>query len=214
MNYTALRTSVQNNGRFDTSQDTVIKDWMTTAYAQIWSAADWQFKKVQDATLSVVSGTDTPTMPTDFGEAPEIWDQYGCPMRYMTPADFNDRYRYDKINSRTGQPEAFKLVNRVVTLGPTPNATANFTLNYERRTCAFAANGTTVVVGGMSADTDIPFWDSQHHMVIVYKTLEIGGGLESDNSAVMWSELGKDALDAMERELATVEMSIRQWGRI
>lgn len=218
MNFGAIRTAAQNNGRFDVSQDTVMKDWVAAAYSAIWTETDWQFKSVQDATLAITAGTGAPTMPTDFGDEPEIWDQYGDPLKFMNATDFNDRYRSDIINGRTGQPEAFKVVNRVLTLGPTPNLTTSFALNYDRRVCTYQSDGTTVRIDGFAsasaADTDIPFWGAPHHMVIVFKTIEIGQGLESDNGAIMVSELGLDAFDAMKKELAQIEAPPRQWGSV
>lgn len=213
MNYLAVRNEIIGT-RFDSSQDANVKNWVTQAYAWVWNAAKWQFKKVASANLAITAGNDSPTLATDFGDRLEIYDQYGDPLLFLDPDLFDQLYKYDKLNGATQQPEAFKLVNRQPVLGPTPNVTTTFTYSYERRVCAFQSNGTTVVVGGMSSDTDIPFWDAAHHMVLVHKGAEIGGGVESDNSAILWSQLARDALDSMIEELAIVRKPVRQYGRV
>jgi hypothetical protein len=218
MNYGVIRSTAQSNGRFDASQDTQMKDWAIAAYAYVWNAADWQFKKVTAASLSVSASNDAPTLPTDFGDSLKVWDQYGNRLQHLDPDEFEDYYRPDKINGTPGQPEAFKLTNRLLTLGPTPNVSATFRVSYDRRLCTYQSDGTTLRVGGFAsasaADTDIPLWEESHHEVLVWKIMEIGGSAESDNSAVMWSETVNDLLGAMIEDLAATKVAPkRNWGK-
>lgn len=198
--------------RFDSSQDAV--PWLQAAYVIVWNAAPWLFRTVEQTNLAVTASDDTPTMPTDFGRSLSVYDQNGDQLAPLDPDTFDLVYRESKRQGLTDAPEAFKVVNRTLVLGPTPNLTTTFTVSYTRRCVALTSGGTTVV-GGMTADTDVPFWDPAHHLVLVPRAAMIGLGLEEDPHGTGLQRDYAEQLDAMISELTPEDVGgeTQQFGR-
>jgi hypothetical protein len=218
MNFGQLRTQVESSGRFDTSQDTDVGQFVRAGYEKIWNEADWIFKKVPPTNVNVVSGTPTVVLPSDFGSSLKLYDQNGEPLVAMDAVEFDDYFRRAVATGQSGPPQAYKVVNRVLTLGPTPNVTATFTLSYNRRLCTFLANGTTVQAGPFSLDTDLPLWNpttGEYHMLIVYAATIIGQSLESDLAEWMVQQLYDSDLQAMLTDFGPEDHGTEnlQWGR-
>lgn len=207
-----LRTELQATG-FGTSTAEVTSQnaWLDMGYAFVWAAADWLFKKVDQASLTVTAADSTPTMPTDLGSVDWINDNYGCEMIRLDPEEF-DAY-FAVVPTQSGPPWGYKVVNRIVTLGPTPSAAATFTWSYRRRVTHYdVANA--IVAGPMSVDTDYPFWPAEHHHVLVYHAAMVGHALRSNPAAVTMQGLRDDALEAMKEDLGPELAPGLQWGTV
>lgn len=214
----AMQTEMQASGfGTDTASVTRQNNWIDAAYMWVWNARTrsgtpvrWSFDRVDQATLAVVAGTAAPTMPSDFGKALWIEDDQGTPLRELDAESFDRTFAGDSINAVTGQPFAFKVVNRQVTLGPIPAATASYRWSYERRVAHF--NVSDVATGGtFTVDTDYPLWPD-HHMVVVFAAAAIGHALNSNPAAVTMEGLRDDALLAMRADLEVESAPGAVWG--
>jgi hypothetical protein len=198
------------------SQRDNAKRWLATAYEDVWSAAradgnEWQFEIVSRATIAMTSGDSTPTMPSDFGDALNLYDDSGVPMQRYSQEDFEYRYSDILLTSQTGLPEAYTVVNRQIEVAPIPTTTT-FRLSYRRRLSHKESDGTTVTGGFFDEDTDYPLWDD-HHTVLIPRATAIG--LIEINDPT-WDQ----AQQEYERQLARMkddyvaERPIRQWGAL
>src|SRR5262245_42193582 len=99
------------------------KRWVNAAEIAVWNAADWVFKRVPRASLAVVTGNNTPTMPTDFARAIRVYDNNGVRLDYREPDLFEEMFPTGGANAA---PTSYTVINRQVYLGPTPNGTVTF----------------------------------------------------------------------------------------
>lgn len=199
--------------RFKEGRRPSSKLWINTRYGDIWSAADWPFKHVSPSNVAVTTGNANPVLPAGFRRAHRIYDQYGNPLSEMLPQDFDDAYRYYAVNNVTGQPTDFKVVNGVLTLGPTPNVTATFTVAYERGPVHY--NGSSVETAlPMTADSDTPIWDSSYHYILVFGAMSMGLRLENDPSWPAVEDEFRNELSGMMNELLPPDRGeTTQFGR-
>jgi hypothetical protein len=217
VNRSTLRTELQASG-FGTDSASVTRqnNWLDAAYTWIWNARDpsgvkinWSFAKVDQANLTVTANDSTPTMPADVGTVDWIIDATGQQLDELDPEEF-DRQFAGIV--QTGAPYAYKVVNRVVTLGPTPSAAATFTWSYTRRVSHFSSDGVTIVSGTLANDSDIPIWPADHHMILVFHAALVGHALNSNPFAGTMQGLRDDALQAMRADLEYEFATGQQWG--
>lgn len=173
LNLAALRTAVLGRRFPAASQTTNATRWLATAYADVWAAGNWTFKRVSRESLAIVAGDETPDMPAAFGDATKLFDNQGSEIPRMHQDEFEACYAAELVQGIRGVPEAFTVVNRQIILAPIPQATTTFKLSYERRMAHKQADETTVVAGFMDADTDYPLWDD-HHALLIPRAQAIG----------------------------------------
>ena len=208
-----LRAELQATGFGVSTADVTSQNyWLDAAYTWVWNAADWSFLNVDQASLAVTVGDDTPTMPGDLGVVRWILDDAGSELEELEPRNFDDLYRPGVIDAVRATPSSFKVVNRIVTLGPVPDATKTFTWSYERRVSHYQSDGVTVASGTMGADADIPLWPADHHQVLVWAAATVGHGARSSPAAATMQALRDDALAAMEADIAVSLPVARQMG--
>ena len=172
INYLALQDAVLGRRFPAASQRPNAKRWLATAYQDVWSAADWTFRRVSRASLAVSAGDTTPAMPPDFGTAIDLYDEFGNKLEYLAQERFERYFADSLVQSAQGQPLAFTVVNRQIELSLQPG-TATFRLSYFRRLSHKESDGTTVTGGFMDEDSDYPLWDD-HHSVLVPRATAIG----------------------------------------
>jgi hypothetical protein len=189
--------------------------WLAAAYADVWNAHNWTFKEVSRAAFyttadgtSTGAASPTPLMPAAFGRARALYDDQGCALVELDQGEFERRYTpYLTPSVVTGRPEAFMVVNRQITLAPTPDSKYAFTLSYRRRLATRTAGG-AVQAGFFQNNTDLPLWDD-HHYLLVLRAKLIGLRDRSDPTASdLQGEYGQ-LLEAM-REDYTVATARRQ----
>lgn len=208
-----IRTAIANL-RFNSTSAKLaqIEDWIEAAELELWNAAEWVFKRVAAENLTVTASDATPSMPAGFAKATRLWDDDGCPLRYLDPNEFEELAVPDSLNAVTGTPAYYTVINREIHLAPTPQSSATFKLSYRRR-YVHRADGSTVTAGTMNSDNDTPVWDSEHHYVLVPWAMRIGIGLEGD---AVPRELDAECVrlfEAMRSDLVSgVEGEVRVWG--
>lgn len=173
LNLAALRSAVLGRRFPASSQSTNATRWLATAYQDVWSATDWEFKRVSRETLAVTAGESTPVMPAAFADVIRLLDNQGSEIPRMGQEEFEAVYGAELVLGTRGYPEAFTVINRQIHLAPLPSASANWALSYRRRLAHKQADGTTVAAGFMDADTDYPLWDD-HHAVLIPRAQAIG----------------------------------------
>lgn len=186
--------------RFDESRRTSVKSWINLRYAAIWNKQDWTFKHVAGVSLAVVAGNKLPSLPEDFSRSEGIFDQYGEPLSYLDPSDWNDYFSDPQLTN--GAPWAYKIVDREVYLGPTPEATTTFTINYVRRMAHVDGATTLDTPGTMVQDDDQPIWEAEYDYTLVVDACILGQQMLNDPT---WSQLvpqRDELLAGMERDLA------------
>lgn len=212
MNRAAMRTQLQRTGLGSAAADVTSQDEsLKAAYTWVWNAADWSFKKVDMAILTVTASDATPTMPADVGKVADIFDHNGRALRELDPDEFDRLFQPGVTTSARGTPVAYKVVGRIVTLGPTPDAARTFRWSYDRRISHFQADGVTVVAGPMDADTDLPLWPDDHHMLLVHHAAMVEHGIVGSQLAATMQDLRDDALEAMREDLVVERAPGRQW---
>lgn len=159
--------------RFPSStQTTNARRWLNSAYLQVWSAHPWTFETVSLANLAVTVNNRTPTVPTDFADVLDLYDDAGWPLVRMNERDYERAYASGIVAAAAGQPAAFTVIDRQILLGPIPQASATYKLSYRRR-LSHRDTALAVVAGAMSVDTDYPLW-SDHHAVLIPRAAAIG----------------------------------------
>jgi hypothetical protein len=204
LSYADLRSAISER-RFPGSSATAITQWLAAAYADVWNAGNWTFKKVTDAafyttTDGLVGGTPTvtPKMPADFASVINLLDDYGDALHEVDQWDF-ERYYTDPNNSiQLGRPHTFTVVNRQIQLYPKPQSAYLFTLSYERRLSTRTSTG-TVQAGFFVLDGDLPLWDD-HHYLLVLRARILGLRDRSDPTASDLLQEYAALLDAMRNE--------------
>lgn len=187
------------------------KRWLATAYADVWSAADWTFKRVSRAPLAMTSADSTPAMPVDFGQVIELYDDSGAPLLHLDQDEFEYAYADVLLTSQTGLPEAFMVVDRQIHVAPLPSNTT-FRLSYKRRISHMESDGTTVSGGFMDEDSDYPLWDD-YHSILIPRAYAIGLQELNDPTWDAPQEEYERQLSRMERDYV-VERPQKQWGAI
>lgn len=190
-----------------------VKKWTSQAEIALWNAADWSFKRMPMASLTVIGGAATE--PTDLGKVHRVYDINGVRLPYMLPDDFEEAY-IAPTPAPTGVAEAYTVINRQITIGPSQSGT--FKISYRRR-YAHLNTGGSVVAGVMSVGTDTPIWDSEHHYILVPWAMRIGEILEADPTAAGMEQLIEgmrttSMFQAMVEELAgeNVDGETLVWG--
>jgi len=189
-----------------------VKKWVNWAEIWVWNAAPWVFKRVPPASLTITALDNTPTMPPDFGKARRLYDYLGDRLEYHDPDEFDDLFEGDIIANRTGEPTDYTVRNRQIELAPIPQTNRTYKLPYRRR-YSHLNNVDTVVAGVMSATTDKPIWDVEHHYLLVPTALILGMKLEVDQTAESLRNQRDEMLAAMKEELVGgVENEPTFWG--
>ena len=209
LTYTALQNAVLGR-RFPESQRNNAKRWLATAYVDVWSAADWTFKRVSRAALTMTAGDSTPAMPADFGRVIELYDDSGVPLTNLAQDEFEYRYGDLLLNSQTGLPEAYTVVNRQIEVAPLPAGTT-FRLSYWRRVSHKEANG-AVSAGYMDEEDDAPLWDD-HHSVLIPRAVAIGLQELNDPTWEASQAEYERQLSRMKEDYVNIRPT-RQWGAL
>lgn len=212
-----MLVALQATGFGNTTGDLVSqKHWLDSAYLWVWNARTprgvpirWSFEDVDQAALPVVAGSQ-PATPDDLGQVAWILDQNGDPLREMAADEFDAAFGEDTVNGITGQPVAFKVVNRTITLGPKPGVTGTFTVSYRRRVAHY--NGSSIVTAGtFTDDNDFPLWPD-HHLILVHAAALIGHSGRSNPFSQLYQALRDEALQAMRSDLEAEAPIGRVWG--
>lgn len=211
LNYLALQNAVLGRRFPASSQRENAKRWLATAYADVWAADDWTFARVSRANLTFTAGDSTPTMPADFGDAIELYDNLGTPIERLSQEEFEEEYADSLILGTTGTPEAYTVVNRQIEVAPVPGD-ATYKLSYWRTLSHKESDGVTVTAGMMDEDSDYPLWDN-HHSVLIPRATAIGLIELNDPTWQQAQDEYERQLERMKRAYVQVRPAL-QWGRL
>lgn len=213
MNYLALQDAVLGT-RFDTSQRPQAKQWILAVYARIWALEDeWIFKRVGPTSITVTAGVELAAgLPTDLDDVVAVYDNYGTELERLSPDEYDALVLPDALASTRGIPTVYKVVNRLIYLGPPSNANYTYKVVYTRLLSRFnLANAITV--GELQSDTDYPLWDNQHHYVLALGATALGLKIENDPSFGGLDDEYGNALAAMRQDLVQESVGL-QYGRV
>lgn len=188
--------------RFNELLRASVKQWIGVGYERIWNLRpDWSFKRSDGdfaASIVTAAGDFTPAMPVAFAEEIQLFDDQGQEMRYITPQEWDRRYRPDiTLNTGRARPTEWTVVDRQLYLGPVPDAIYNLKLSYWRRLCHYDAGLVGLPTQGlMVEDTDVPLWEPEHHYLLVVEAMLIGATLQR-GADIQELKLQRDELEAM-----------------
>lgn len=215
MNYLAIRNSIIA-AAFDSSQDATVKEWATQAYTDIWNEAEWLFKRVDEVDAALVAGNRALALPADFGYALRVYDHEGDELEEVSYDEYSRYMLPDRLDGVLGWPAIYARHAGGIHVGAVPDTNRTFKLSYRRAVSAYQVDGITIRVGGLSADTDIPLWPSQHHRILVHRGAMYGLGDENDVTAVNQEQLYELALKSMvaDKQLLPPPKRGLQYGRV
>jgi len=97
-----------------------------------------------EADVSLVAGTRTAALPSDFAEVRRLYINSSPIKRldYVTPEEYWDRY----LGTNTGKPIAFSIEGSNLVFGPTPDAAYTAKLLYYRQLPALSSSAHGVFV--------------------------------------------------------------------
>jgi hypothetical protein len=172
-------TSIRFNGNYTASA----KTWVNLNYGYVWNAADWTFKSGTDPVGTTTGSPILTGLPTDFGKVQYLYTDTGIPLSYMTPMEYEAQFY---SSTSTGTPTNYTVINGVVLLGPTPNATSGtYLLVYSK--------GFTALV----ADADVPALPVEYHYILVHGGLRTGLVTQNDFTYAQQQEQFQMLLQSM-----------------
>lgn len=194
--------------RFKSSQSSSYSRWLNSRAAELWGLEDWTFRKAYE-TFSVVSGDDTPTMPTTLGIVLGIWNDLGDQLAYVDMDVFAPEHY---TGAPSGTPEIYTVVNKTVYLHPTPAASATYNCYFDRAHCHKSAGG-AFVVGDMSLATDTPALPDELHYLLIHGATAMGS-INMNDFTYQFAEQGwQSGIASMKRNyLSDVRGEPAQWG--
>jgi hypothetical protein len=174
--------------RFDESQRGDVKNWLNSAYWQIWSLENWTFVQAKVENASVTSGVATlGGVPSDLNTVRSLIRGDGTPIHQTPVIELEDRY-YDPRAPVTGLPERYAVLNRTILLGPIPNETSSdYQLVYDREYQPLVNDG------------DVPMAPAGADMAIVFKASATGLKLQNDFTWQFHEQDYQEQLDALRR---------------
>lgn len=202
MNFLAIRNEIEL--KFDVSIDASVKKWVNLFEAELWEAADWQFKRVPPVGFDVTAGVSKQTPKTntvtiaDFEDIIALYDNTGEKLTGLSPRQFDEQYMSSIVQGVSSTPEAYKVESDGIYIGPIPSSGGQSwgRMSYWRKLSSLTSLG-AVQVGPMTADTDTPIFDASHHMIYVWGGMRIGMRLESDLTYIGIDDLYQEAFGAL-----------------
>lgn len=192
LTFLELQDMVIANG-FTESDRVNVKTWLNFRYEWIFTLEEWTFRRGV-APLVITANDSTPTVPTAFGTAIQIQRANGDDLQAMDWALFNQAYFGSSVSA--GTPRAFTVVNGVIYIGPTPNASETGQVLYYYDLAHKNAAG-TVVAGPMMLNDDVPMIPAGHHLSLVHGSKGSGFKLTNVPMAAQLEEDFSNAITAM-----------------
>jgi hypothetical protein len=189
-------------GRFSESERPNAELWVNLIYGEIWAMESWDFRDAEDDVTVTTGSTVLSGMTADVDDVRGIWNALGERLQPMRARQWNDLYRSMEIDGTTGTPEAYKLVNGIVSVGPPSSETStDYRMLYRK--------GFTALV----ADTDVPALPVAFHWLLSAGALATGQSHNQDPTAALSDPIVARGIEAMRRDFLTdIEIPGEQWG--
>lgn len=199
-----MTTSVIKLGHLGTDQTGEAQLYINDAYEMVWTAADWQFRKVP-VPVTVASGSQVVTnLPSDLGLINGFWRGAlgtGDRLGFVLPDVFIDRWSDNNTAIvQAGPPYEYTVIGSQVLVGPASNeAATDYTLLHERRFTPLGAGQTPALPIGT-------------HMVVVYAAAATALVSENDFFFQFCDGRYQARMAAMQREyLVTTRDEPQHW---
>lgn len=209
MNRGEARTEL--GSRFDTTTaggQATINHLLDLALAWVWDKHDWSFKRISptdaDGALSLAQNDTVKALLAAVGHVRDVYDHTGEPLVYYSEDEFDEAFRGELITPVSGIPDAYTVRDdgkggKVIAFNCKLDAARAFTLSATRKV-HHKTSANVLTAGLWTADTHLPVWDAQYHMVVVYQAALEGLILMNDPSYDPVAALRDELLEGM-REL-------------
>lgn len=187
MTFLQLQNAVMND-RFDESQRGDVQNWINAKYWEVWTLEEWTFRYGTDL-VSVTTGSQTVgSLPADLENVRSLQRGDGESVDSMDPTDFQRTYN-DPRAPWTGLPEAYTVINGVVSVGPASSETAaDYLMVYEKEYTKLVADG------------DIPLLPAgSHEALLVFGPSSLGLKLQNDFTWQFFDQTYQSGLDVLRR---------------
>jgi hypothetical protein len=162
--------------RFNSTQDIYVKRWLNLREQEVWSAAEWPWKKLIGVHLTIDKNDNQLDLPGSVRRVENVYDEAGGTLTWYPPDEFAFRNR---SMTTAGHPTEYTLSGNQIQIAPAADKSYDFTIDYERGIFHFDVNGTKIN-GPMKNDTDYPSWDSAYFWVLVPGAMATGLRMEND----------------------------------
>lgn len=209
MNRGECRTEL--GSRFDTASaggQTTMNHLLDLALSWVWDAEDWSFKRIAPtdaaAAVTLAQNDTSKALASSIGHVRDVFDHLGEKLTYFDEDTFDEMFREELVTPVAGTPDAYTLRDdglgvKVLAFNGKLDAARTFTVSAYRK--VHHKTSVSVLTAGLwNDDTDLPVWDTQYHMVIVYQAALEGLILMNDPSYDPVAALRDELLEGM-REL-------------
>jgi hypothetical protein len=162
--------------RFNSTQDIYVKRWLNLREQEIWSAAEWPWKKMIGVQLTIDQNDNYLDLPGTVRRVENVYDESGAPLAWFPPDEFARRNRGNTV---PGHPAEYTLSGNQIQVAPVADNNYGFTIDYERGIWHFNQAGVRID-GPMTEDTDYPAWDQAYYWILVPGAMATGLRMEND----------------------------------
>jgi len=222
MTYQQIYQAVQNIRFGDSnilSTPGGVKDWIKAREEEVWQFANWPLKESGSYNVTISgSGFSLPSAFTEFSAGMELFSDLGDKLEYMEPGDLEGLINsYASSNVPSGNPSFWTIDSTssagVVTLAVKMDQSDTGATYKVRGWSGPVCRSSTSAykLGTMSADTDLPWWDTNHYF-LVSGALALGKRQMGDPT---WQADEQDFQTGLQRLQDTVigsRQSLRQWS--
>lgn len=128
--------------RFPTSMRPRALIALNNRLGHLWRLESWTFRYATASPTTAANDNTLNALPADFGVVEDLWNDLGDKIAYLVPSKFYSLY----LPVTYSTPEAYTVVNQEIRLGPTPTASATWTLSYRKRLTEIADSASAVTV--------------------------------------------------------------------
>ena len=183
-------------------------NWINTAYANVWNLYEsWLFRRGEFSfSTTATTSNYTPSaagisdLSSWFIRGVQIYSSVAdeSDLIYMSWDDFRMNYRRGTARSETTRPSVFSIKpDRSMELYPIPNA-------------VFNVNGEYIMQADvLSENADVPVFDDQHRMIIVWGALMLYGASEGAPAEYIH---GQNEYERMIGSLELEQLPKPHWG--
>lgn len=191
MNFLQLQAAVMGT-RFDDSQRGDVKTWINATYWRAWTLEEWTFREATES-VTVTAGSKTVTgLTADVAIVRSFQRGDGDDIMSLDPVDFQRLYN-DPRAPWTGLPEAYTIINGVVSVGPASSETASdYLIVYEKEYTALSADGNTPLLP-----------EGCHEDVLVFGAIARGLKTENDFTWQFFQQTADEGIDTLRRGYLT-----------
>jgi hypothetical protein len=190
VNFLQLQTAVMGT-RFDESQRGDVRRWINATYWRVWTLEEWTFRYATES-VTVTTGSKNVTGLTGRRRDRPFVPAWRRRRHHVARADRLPAL-YNDPRVGTGLPEAYTIINGVVSVGPASSETASdYLIVYEKEYTALANDGDTPLLPA-----------GCHEDVLVFGAIARGLKTENDFTWQFFQQTADDGIDTLRRGYLT-----------